>query len=47
MLLSKSAACNNKKSKFIKKQKAKRLSSNLTGVKISILNDSLLANILF
>ena len=37
MLLSKKNACN-KKSKFIKKQEAKGLLSNLKGIKVPILN---------
>ena len=38
MLLSKCAVCNSKKSKFLKEQEAKRLLSNLTGVKIPFLS---------
>ena len=35
MLLSKCAVCGSKKSKFLKEQEAKGLSSNLTGIKVS------------
>ena len=38
ILLSKCAVCNSKKSKFLKEQEAKRLLSNLTGVKIPFLS---------
>ena len=37
MLLSKCALCNSKKMKFVKKQEARGLLSNLTGEKILIL----------
>ena len=47
MLLSKFAACNSKKLKFIKEQKARGLLSKLTGIKVSILSDLRKANILF
>ena len=39
LLLSKCARCNGKKSKFIEVQEARRLTSNLTGIKIPILSD--------
>ena len=39
MFLSKCTVCNSKKLKFIKDQKARGLLSNLTGIKVSILND--------
>ena len=39
LLLSKCAWCNGKKSKFIEVQEARRLTSNLTGIKIPILSD--------
>ena len=41
------AVCNSKKSKFIKKQEAKGLLSNLLGAKIPILGDIPLVNTLF
>ena len=44
---SKCVVCNNKKSKFIKEQQARGSWSNLTGLKVSILSDLLIANILF
>ena len=44
MLLSKCAVCNIKKLKFIKEQEAKRLLSNLTGIKIPFLSDFLILN---
>ena len=44
MLLSKFAVCNSKKLKFIKEQEAKRLLSNLTGIKIPFLSDFLILN---
>ena len=47
MLLSKYVVCNNKKSKFIKKQQARELLSNLTGIKVTILSDSPIINTLF
>ena len=39
MLLSKCAACNCKKLKFIKEQEDKGLLSKLTGIKVPILSD--------
>ena len=39
MLLSKSAVCKSKNAKFLKEQEARRLLSNLTGVKVPILRD--------
>ena len=39
MLLPKYAVGNSKKSKFIKEQEAKGVSSNLLGVKVSVLSD--------
>ena len=39
LLLSKCARCNGKKPKFIEVQEARRLTSNLTGIKIPILSD--------
>ena len=47
MLLSKCALCNKEKSKFVKEQEAKGLLSKLTGVKVPILSDLPIANILF
>ena len=47
MLLSKCAACNTKKSKFLKQQKARKLLSKFTGVKILIISDLALLNTLF
>ena len=47
MLLSKCAVRNSKKSKFIKKQESKGLLSKLTGMKVPILSDVLIVNILF
>ena len=47
MLLSKCAMCNNKKSKFIKGQKARASLGNLIGIKIPILTDLPIANNLF
>ena len=47
MLLSKFAACNSKKLKFIKEQEARGLLSKLTGIKVSILSGLRKANILF
>ena len=46
MILSKSAICNNKKSKFINKQEAKELLSNL-GVKTPLSKVPILGDILF
>ena len=47
MLLSKCAVCDGKKLKFIKEQEASGLSSKLTGIKVLILSDLPIANILF
>ena len=47
MLLSKCAACNSKKLKFVKEQEAKGLLSKLTGIKVPILSDLPMVNILF
>ena len=47
MFLSKYVVPNSKKSKFLKEQEAKRLLSNLTGIKIPILNDLPILNTLF
>ena len=46
MLLSKYSVCNSKKSKFLKKQEAKGLLSNLTGIKIPILSDLPILNVI-
>ena len=47
ILLSKCSLCNSKKSKFIKEQEAKGLISKLTGIKVPILSDLPILNILF
>ena len=47
MLLSKYGVCNSKKWKFLKEQEAKGLLSSLTGVKVPILSDIPILNILF
>ena len=47
MFLSKCTVCNSKKLKFIKEQKARGLLSNLTGIKVSILNDLPISNTFF
>ena len=47
MLLSKCAVCDSKKSKFMKEQEARGLLSELKGIKVPILNDLPIANILF
>ena len=47
MLLLNCAVCNSKKSKFIKEQEGKGLLGNLLGVKIPMLGDISLVNILF
>ena len=47
MLLSKYAACNSKRTKFLKEKEAKGLSGNLLGGKIPILGDISLVNTLF
>ena len=46
MLLLKCIVCNSKKLKFINEQEAKRLLGKLTGIKVPILSDSPIANIL-
>ena len=47
MILSKCAVCDSKKLKFIKEQKARRLLSKLTGIKVLILSDLPLENAFF
>ena len=47
MLLSKCAVCNSKKSRFLKKQEAEVVLSNLSGVKVPILKDIHILNTLF
>ena len=47
MLLSKCAALNSTKSKFIEKEEARGLISKLRGIKVPILIDLHIANILF
>ena len=47
MLLLKCAVCNHKKSRTFKEQEARGLLSKLTGIKVSILRDLPIANILF
>ena len=47
MLLLKCAVCNRKKSRTFKEQEARGLLSKLTGIKVSILRDLPIANILF
>ena len=47
MLLSNCAICGSKKSRFIKEQEAGTLLSNLTGMKLPILSDLPISNILF
>ena len=47
MLLSKYAMCDSKKWKFIEEQEARRLLSKLTGIKVPILTELPIANILF
>ena len=47
MLSSKCAVCNSKKSKFLKKQEARGLLSNLLGAKVPILGDIPIVNTLF
>ena len=47
MLLSKCAVCNSKKSRFLKKQDAEVVLSNLSGVKVPILKDIHILNTLF
>ena len=46
MLLSKCAVCDNIKMKFIKEEEARGLLSKLTGIKVTVLNDLPIANIL-
>ena len=46
MFLPKCAVSNSKKSKFLTKQEARRLSSSLTGVKIPTLSDLPILNTL-
>ena len=46
MVLSKCSACNSKKSKFLREQEARGLLRNLTGVKISLLSDLPITNVL-
>ena len=46
MLLSKCAVCDSKKLKFYKEQETKGILSNLTGIKVPILGDLPIANIL-
>ena len=46
MLLLKCIVCNSKKLKFINEQEAKRLLGKLTGIKVPMLSDSPIANIL-
>ena len=46
MLLSKFAVCDSKKSTFIKEQEAKGLLRELTEIKLPILSDLSIANIL-
>ena len=47
MILSKYAVCYCKELKFIKEQEGKGILSKLTGIKVPILNDLPIANILF
>ena len=47
MLLWKCAVYDSKKSKFIKEQEARGLLSKLKGIKVPILSDLTIANILF
>ena len=47
ILLSKCTVCNSKKLEFIKKQETRGLLSKLTGIKVPILSDLPIANILF
>ena len=47
MVLLKCAVCNRKKSRTFKEQEARGLLSKLTGIKVSILRDLPIANILF
>ena len=44
--LSNCAACNGKRSKFVKEQEVKELLSKLTGIKVPILSDLPIANTL-
>ena len=47
MLSSKCAVCDSRKSKCIKEQETRGLLSKLTGIKVPILSDLPIANILF
>ena len=47
MLLSKCAVCDSKTFTFINEQEAKRLLSKWTGIKVPILSDLPIANVLF
>ena len=47
ILLWKCSVCNSKKSKFLKEQEARRLLSNLMGIKIPTLSDLPTINTLF
>ena len=47
MLLSKWPVCNSKQSKFLKEPEARGLLSNLTGIKVPILSDLPITNVLF
>ena len=47
MVLSKCAVCDRKKSKFIKEQEARGFLTKLTRIKVPILTDLPIANILF
>ena len=46
-LLSTCAVCDSKKSKFIKEQESRGLLGRFTGIKVPILSDLAIANILF
>ena len=46
-LLSKCAVCDSKKSKFIKEQESRGLLGRFTDIKVPILSDLAIANILF
>ena len=47
MLLSRCVVRNSKKSKFLKEQEARRILSNLLGIKVPILSDIPIVNTLF
>ena len=47
ILLSKCSVCNSKKSKCLKEQEARRLLSNSLDVKVPILSDTPIVNIIF